>query len=114
MYPSLDEPLSVLKQMGRETVFKLTNLRAVADLAMVELDIPGELNRWGSPPCLSPAIEQPGTNLSSSSWFCVCKEHTEQGVEGSLEGNRLLTWKMTLKGCRYLHLRDKPCCYNRA
>lgn len=53
--PSLDDPISKLNHIGKETVKKLNELKASADEAQLQLPIPAELYRcvfphppWGS------------------------------------------------------------------
>ena len=44
--PSLDDPISKLNHIGKETVKKLNELKASADEAQLQLPIPPELYRY--------------------------------------------------------------------
>jgi hypothetical protein len=54
--PSLDDPISKLNHVGKETVKKLNELLASAEEAMLELDLPPDLYRcvWSLSICSSP------------------------------------------------------------
>lgn len=49
--PSLDDPISKLNHIGKETVKKLNELKASADEAQLQLPIPPELYRYSITPC---------------------------------------------------------------
>ena len=44
--PSLDDPISKLNHIGKETVKKLNELRASAEEAKLDLALPADLHRW--------------------------------------------------------------------
>jgi hypothetical protein len=89
--PSLDDPISKLNHIGKETVKKLNELKASADEAQLELKISKDLHKCVSQLTIDPTLQQSCTIFHSP----LCPAHLlrvkAHHWEGHQEGPLLQT-----------------------
>ena len=78
--PSLDDPISKLNHIGKETVKKLNELKAAADEADLDLRLPSDLFQCVPPSLLSSRVRWVcRRHIFSQSWACCeqrpCRAH---------------------------------------